>query len=478
MQKLDTSQYSGSNYRSGYQQTQYAYNTYHSYEYRLGKQFQDKLKLTTQEVSWLNKFRDPANVFLGIEGCCIETIKLYLAALKNLDKLLKRKESTLAKEVEFFQAAIMKLHQAKYHTTYWRGYDNSYLRERAESEFFCTIFKRAENTVREVFGHKLKISADFPYFNPALVQQFESRIGFPVNQIIHVLASSITPPDEKTEVELNAQNVSRWKLEFGRLKKSFSEVNKPEFINGIYALEKSNQKNPFIDNIFFEASRFIARFYKPEALRFYIYYLYYNLKSNRLNNKRLAKTIPGNLFKTNLQFLEFQEVVAGFVKDQDLKLALEETVKIYQTKRKQILLDVSAIKEVQQQEQDTVELLNRYLKDEFEDKNAIIEAGDKNQQEIIINISSSVNEEKKSPFVDGISLTENQAHVINLFVEKSFEIPANDINLYCKGRGVFRNQLIESINESCYDILDDLLIEEGVDNFTMNEGYYKKISRQ
>jgi len=39
-----------------------------------------------------------------------------------------------------------------------------------------------------------------------------------------------------------------------------------------------------------------------------------------------------------------------------------------------------------------------------------------------------------------------------------------------------KNQLVDSINESCYEVLDDVLIEEDGDTYTLNQNYYQKIS--
>jgi hypothetical protein len=51
----------------------------------------------------------------------------------------------------------------------------------------------------------------------------------------------------------------------------------------------------------------------------------------------------------------FEKVVAGLINTKNLQTALEEVVKIYRPKRKKIQLDVSTIKEVQQQD---IRLLN------------------------------------------------------------------------------------------------------------------------
>ncbi|MDH7462176.1 tellurite resistance TerB C-terminal domain-containing protein [Chitinophagaceae bacterium 26-R-25] len=444
-------------------------------EYRLGKLYKNKLNLSNQEVSWLNKFWNPNNVFIGIEGCCIETIKLYLATLKELNKQLKKKESSIQKEVEFFQTEISQFYKSN---NYWAGYDSSYLKEKGDAEFFSTIFKRSENVVREAFGHKRKISGEFAYPNTPINIEYERRIGSSVDQIILSLAQQISPPDEETENELNSQNTTRWKIKFEKLEQAFSEENKQDFINGIYALEKANQKNPSIENIFFEASKFISKADKTEALKFYICYLYYDLKSDRIDNKQLTKTIQKNLFKTNEQLHDFEKIVADLVKNKNLENAIAEVSKIHQPKRKKIQLDESTIKEVQLQDKGTVELLNEYLKDEFEDLNTIVKAQEISVEELQIEIESVSNEEGLSDFVKDVSINKNQADALVLFAEKSFLVPISEFDNYCKSQGLFKNQLIDSINDSCYDFLDDVLIEEDGDCYTINENYFKKISQK
>lgn len=181
---------------------------------------------------------------------------------------MKKKESTIAKEVDFFQAEVLHMYQSDNSNNYWEGYDNKYLKERVESEVFLTIFKRAENAVREAFGHKRKVSGDFPYSNQPVAQEFENRIGLTVNQIIQKLTFSIIPPDEKTEEELNAQNVNRWRIKFDQLQKSFTETNKQEFIDGIYALEQANQKNPSIENIFLKHQNSLQNMINRKRLNF------------------------------------------------------------------------------------------------------------------------------------------------------------------------------------------------------------------
>jgi hypothetical protein len=42
-------------------------------------------------------------------------------------------------------------------------------------------------------------------------------------------------------------------------------------------------------------------------------------------------------------------------------------------------------------------------------------------------------------------------------------------------RRVFKNQLIDSINEVCFAVLDDILIEEEEEYYLINKDHYQKI---
>ena len=145
-------------------------------------------------------------------------------------------------------------------------------------------------------------------------------------------------------------------------------------------------------------------------------------------------------------------------------------------KRKKIQLNASTIEQVRQQDKGTVELLNEYLHDEIEDDELTVKTEQVNNKEIQLKIETKQEEEKSKVFIEGISLNEIQEEAIKLFFENSFSVSISRVEEYCKLKGAFKNQLIESINENCYETLDDVLIEEDDDNYVMNENYFKKIS--
>jgi hypothetical protein len=295
--------------------------------------------------------------------------------------------------------------------------------------------------------------------------------------LLPVLISKVSVPDEATDIELYSQNTNRWKIKFEELTTRYNE--KPEeFIDSIVALGKLNKKNPSIENIFFEASKFIAKYDKESALSLYVHYLFHDLKSATFDNKQLTKTIQKSLFKTNEQLHDFEIIVSELIKDKDLEKALKNVSKVYEVKRKKIKLDTTSIKEVQQQHSGTVELLNEYLKDDFEDENNSIKSQEINNEEIKIEITQKSEEASHSAFVRDLTFSPIHISALELFSKSNFSIPQSELEIFAKSKGIFKNQLIESINETCYDFLDDVLIEEEDDYYTINTNYFQRISVQ
>ncbi|HMQ85683.1 MAG TPA: tellurite resistance TerB C-terminal domain-containing protein [Saprospiraceae bacterium] len=455
--------------RYGYQN----YDSNYDYDYwRLGSKYKSKLNLNNEEVNLLNKLWYPSNNFCSIEFCCLEVLKLYIAIISELKAKYISEGTTIEKEFTFV-ADIIARKQFKYRN----GSQNyKYSIEPTTNTFYLNIFKYCENAVRESYGHKRKLNTDTNYTNEEAKSEFDSKIIAKVTELLPILVSKITPPDEATEIELNSQTTSRWKIKFEELTTNFKS-NSSAFIEDIIELGKLNKKNPSIENIFFEASKFIAKYDKVASLELYVHYLYHDLKSATFDNKQLTKTIQKSLFKTNEQLHDFEQIVSELIKDKNLDKALNAVPKIYEVKRKKIRLDSTTIKEVQQQHSGTVELLNEYLRDEFEDENNSIQSQEISSDEIQIEIIQKKEEFHQSIFLSELSFNPIHVSVLELFSKNNFSIPQSEIEEFTKSKGVFKNQVIESINESCYEVLDDILIEEEDDYYTIIPEYFQKISK-
>ncbi|MBK9284712.1 MAG: hypothetical protein IPM51_10405 [Sphingobacteriaceae bacterium] len=453
----------------------YSYQNYNTdYDYwRLGSKYKTKLKLNDEEVKLLNKLWYPSNNFCSVEYCCIEILKLYTTVIEELKASYIAEGTTI--DAQFLAVADV---IARKHFKYKNGSQNyKYCIETTTNEFYSHIFKHCENAVREYYGHKRKINTDTYYTTAEAKTEFETKIISKVSGLLPVLISKVSIPDEATDIELYSQNTNRWKIKFEELTTSYNEKPK-EFIDSIVALGKLNKKNPSIENIFFEASKFIAKHDKESALSLYVHYLFHDLKSATFDNKQLTKTIQKSLFKTNEQLHDFEIIVSELIKDKDLEKALKNVSKVYEVKRKKIQLDTTSIKEVQQQHSGTVELLNEYLKDDFEDENNSIKSQEINNEEIKIEITQKSEETSHSAFVSDLTFSPIHISALELFLKSNFSIPQSELEIFAKSKGIFKNQLIESINETCYDFLDDVLIEEEDDYYTINTNYFQRISAQ
>lgn len=432
--------------------------------------YKKSLNLSESDITLLNKIWYPSNNFTSIEYCCKEIIKLYIATISELQEAFKTDGTTL--EDELFGIADL---VARKHYRYRTGSQNyKYSIEPTTNELYNIVFKFCENCVRDVYEHKRKINTVLKYNHDEVKTAFEDKIVLKLDTILPTLTASITPPDDATEVELNAQNTLRWKSKFTEITANFSGTAET-FVESIIALGNANKNNPSVENIFFEASKFIAKQNKEAALKLYVYYLYYDLKSATFDNKQLTKTVQKSLFNTNEQLHTFEQIISELINDKNLEKALNAVSNVYAVKRKKIQLDRTTIKEVQQLHSGTVELLNEYLRDDFEDDNNTIKAEEISTEEIQIEITQKTETVHHSIYLSELPFTSDHISVLELFTKNSLSILQSEMEEFAKSKGIFKNQIIESINETCYETLDDVLIEEDDDYYTILPEYYNKI---
>nr|WP_295863426.1 tellurite resistance TerB C-terminal domain-containing protein [uncultured Chitinophaga sp.] len=428
--------------------------------WKLGHQYQEKLGLNTQETAWLNKFWNPCNAFLEVEGCCIQTIRLYLCCLKQLNKLFDKKGTTIARQVKQFQDRYI---QGNNNT-----YTISYERQNLETHIYLTIFKRSENTVREVYRHKRKISNDFNY--PVFARDFEQTFGNAVNDILAGALHTVAAADDATELLLNEMNVTRWKTFFDEIIPTLNSSNTKQIAAQLDRLGVMNEKNPALENIYFEASKAFVKVDKVIAIGFYLKYLYADLHSEKIDNRQLTKSIQKSLFADQEQLDAFGKIANELVATRDLPAALAAAEKVFEKKRKKIELNAADIAAVRSQSAETVGRLNEILQEE--------EITEEPEATVTLQLATAtpVAAALQDPvFIAGVQLNVHQQELLSLFKDHQYHLTTTEVTTYAKSRNLFRNQLVESINDCCYEELDDNLIEETEDRYEVNEFYYQKI---
>jgi hypothetical protein len=450
--------------RQEYQNADYNY-------WGLGNKYKDKLKLNATEVKLLNTLIDTDNKFNSIEFCALKLISLLFKSIEFLEEHYQKSNTKF--EIIINEIAHEEI-TGKYR--YREGsYNYKSIFENFNSTVYQCMYKTCENSLREYFkvGRKTELTW-YLHSKRAIVLLNENVINI-IQPFINLRLSEIKEVELESEIKINNYSRSRYKNELKYLSEIFDAARLPEYNKAIENLELRNQGNPFIENIYFEASKFVSKFDKLLSLNYYIKYLYHDLKSESFDNKQLTKTIQKNLFKTNEQLHDFEIVVSELLKDKDLDKALKRISSFYSVKRKKIQLDTLSIKEVQHQHKGTVELLNVYLKDEYEDDVNTIKTQEINNEEVTLEITKKVQDVQHSIYRSNISLTQVQQSTLELFSKSNFSVSQIELETFAKSQGVFKNQLIESINEVCFENLDDILIEEEEDYFTINANYYQNL---
>lgn len=425
---------------------------------RLGTRYKEILQLDRPTVELLNKLWYPGNNFYDIPFCQQQVITLFHKVIVQLQSTYAAAQQTIEQQ---FQAAADVIARKQYR--YRQGSDNyKYCIESSITGFYILILKHCENAIRERYEHKRKLSIDiYPILevNTAVDELILSK----VKEIISQQIQHITPPDEATEIVLNAQNTTRWKSRLKQLESELLTKGARQFMKEVERLGKLNKKNPSIELIFFEAAKIVSKSDREVALILYIQYIAYDLSSATFDNRPLPKSLQKVLFDNEEQAAAFDNIISTFIDNRSLEEALAEVRQLYLPKRKKITLDRTRINETSRKHKDTVERLSWLLQDE----EVVIQETQQYDNKSFDNIIATA--------PDTLHLNQEQKDLMKLFEKNNYCLSQPELSNYARAAGLFPDQLIESINETCYDIIDDLLIEEEEEVYVINENKYKTI---
>ncbi|MEO9851892.1 MAG: tellurite resistance TerB C-terminal domain-containing protein [Reichenbachiella sp.] len=443
-------------------QFEHGYSQYDPDLYKLGNRYKDKLSLSKQEISWLNKFYDPTNVFTSIQGCSVAVIKLYLKTLNQLNDTNGFGDLSLNENLDALFKEVIIEEKLKFDPQY-EVEDRAYSFHRMEEAVFLSIFKLVENEVRLKFRHKRKLSIDsfYPYHNSTPI--FEKRFAEPIKKCLSENLDTIDKPDSQTESALNALNVTRWKDEFLIITDSFHPDRVVQFRKKVGKLLDVNKDNPNIEKILYESAKYIAKYSKVDALKYYAMYHLSNFTVNKFSPKELPKSVNKILFEKEGQIAEFKLVIKELLRTSNTKKAFASLSQFYVPKRKIIELDKTEIKRVEEKHEGTVNLLSEYMEVEEVEEN--------------VEILKESNSTYSSQIIRGIEMNEIQEELVKRIISNSFQIHQDDVAELALENGMFKNQLIDSINELCSELLEgEALIEEDEENYIIEESYYKEIA--
>lgn len=160
----------------------------------------------------------------------------------------------------------------------------------------------------------------------------------------------------------------------------------------------------------------------------------------------------------------FQATLANLTKTKHLEKPLENRSKVDIRPRKRIQLDHLEIQNIEKKHKDTVELLNDYLCD------------DEEPPQTKTNIHIMDNDSNNSLILAKACRQQVQKKLVKMIRDNSFKIHQSQVDKYANKNGMFKNQLIDSINEAYENFLEgEALIEEDGENYRIEESYYQKL---
>lgn len=350
-----------------------------------------------------------------------------------------------------------------------------YTFESIQSEILNHLLKLCENSIRDVYSIKRKINTDFKYTKPEITDRYTKKIVSKAESFLGRNKHQILDADHRTNIILNETNTNRWKDKYQRITSDYS--NSVSFEREIERLAEVNSKNPSLDVIYFEASKFTSIYDKNASLRLYFLYLEKNLYSNNFDRKQLTKSIQKNLFTTSEQVEEFEKIVNEFILTKNLNIAISSLDQIYLPKRKKINIDKSAIDRVQRLDSETSQKLGDLLDDENELLEVdVLNINPQDDFEVKINIIQTMhNDEDSCKYLQSLELNYTQLEVLDYFEKNGLNVLQSDFENFMRAKRLFVSTTIESINDILYDYLDDILIEEDEDYFIINNEYFKKL---
>jgi hypothetical protein len=437
---------------------------------RLGTSFKKELQLTKHEEELLNRFYYFQNNFNDIDECKKYLVNVFIKLMRSLDKLYTREDSSLTKQVtDIAGLATSKIHR-------YRQGSNNYVDAVAQhtTDIYFLIFKVTENALREHYRHKRKLNADSPFDHLLVKEQLETKLFARVNEVLPALVKAVPTPSLATEKLLNQQNTTRWKLTFDGLEKQYLPQQVDHFFQQVLLLGEHNITNPSVEMIYFEAAKSVSKLSREISVKLFIYYYYHDLISETFDNRPLTKSFQKALFQQPEQQAEFENILLALAKSKDLTSALNASAFVFQPKRKKIKLDHTEISHVSKRHSETVAILNPIFQEETETHQTVDIQPVKDALTNTSTAISTVIDEKQDVSADNTLVNPIHAATLQLFIKANYIIAQSDIEEFATSRGLFTSQLINQINETYYDIIDDVLIEEEDDQYVINPEYYQK----
>ena len=263
---------------------------------------------------------------------------------------------------------------------------------------------------------------------------------------------------EKQEKQLYAKDASRWVRVLDKVEAEYKKGKEQEVYDEI--LKIANVNGTRKKKVYYRGYKFMILKNKALALKIYLHYLHTDMDKHKY--RAIGKNDGKILFGNIKQEQKFTSIHQKLLKNNNLAKALDSVDELYFIKRRTITLDKVAITEAYNEHNDVTNILEQYLSDDDVDYNH------NKTEEVAPNELASVIYSKETP----------HSELLKIFSDNNLQINSQDLSSFANRKGIFKNQLIDSINEQYYELLDDVLIEENEGAYIIDEEYYRIVMEQ
>ncbi len=295
--------------------------------------------------------------------------------------------------------------------------------------------------------------------NSVQYHKLKANVPKALQDSVHRRIGSLPPLTEDMEIQLYARDALRWQRVLDKMTEEYRQGEEQQFYAEVIKIAALNESSEARQrNAYYKGYNFLAPKDKKLSLKLYVHYLHTGLKD--FKHKDIGKRNKQAFFDKDKE-RKFELICKKMRSNGDLDKALCSVDEMYAVKRRTIKLDETAIAEARNEHTDVVNILDRYLSDNDVDLPATNDKTGKISQSTL-------------PVIDFPKVSDSE--LLQLFAENNLQLDMQDLSNFADQKGIFKNQLIDSINKKYYELLDDVLIEEGEGVYTIEKEYFRIVS--
>jgi hypothetical protein len=288
-----------------------------------------------------------------------------------------------------------------------------------------------------------------------------------ISEVLDEPALAETAEKEAGMIFMTVEELDR---RFDTLLEQLEELHGRRKIGHIKAFLSKYAACKHIKDIYFRAMPLVLPLEKMETLYAYIHY--FNLSMlHSTGIKPLPAKIKREIFRSEDRYINFMTLLESLDPEQDLDAVFLKVKQFFIPEKKNIRLDREKIAHIKTQHAVTVQKLAKILSGPEEKRAEPAAAPVVESPSSLEHIFASPTPREQPTSVSGVPFNADQKAFLELILRYNRPLPDLEAVRFAQSRKLFKNQLVDGINQLFYDYFEDVLVEESRDGFVINPDY-------